>query len=64
MSLEEQVLGVAAGDRAAQALRLLDGEQRRMAHRRMGDAEAVEGGEQLVGSGGQGAAVGPVMALF
>jgi hypothetical protein len=52
--LEEQVLGVAAGDRAAQRLRLLDGEQRRMAHRGVGDAEAVEGGEQLVGGRGHG----------
>ena len=50
--LEEQVLGVPAGNRAAQRLRLLDREQRRMRHGRVRDAEAVEEGEQVVGRGG------------
>ena len=52
---QEQVLGVAAGNAAAQAPRLLDREQRRMADRRVRDAEAVEGGEKLGGRAAKGA---------
>jgi hypothetical protein len=47
--LEEQVLGMAAGNRPAQRLRLLDGEQRGVRHGRMCDAEPVESGEEVVG---------------
>jgi hypothetical protein len=61
---EKQVLGVAAGDAAAQAPRLLDREQRRMADRRVRDAEAVEGGEKLVGRGGRGGGQGRGHALL
>ena len=50
--LQKQVLGMAAGDRPAQGLRLLDGEQRGMADRRVRDAELLEEGEKVVGSGG------------
>src|SRR5215813_7115371 len=52
--LEEQVLGVAARNGSAQLLRLLDGEQRGMRHRRVGDAEPVEEGEEVGRSGGHG----------
>ena len=43
---------MAALDGSAQALRLLDGEQRRVADRRMRDAEAVQGGKELIRGGG------------
>ncbi len=46
---QEQVLGMAARNLPAQSARLLDREQRRMLHRRMRDAEAVEIGKELVG---------------
>ena len=49
---QEQVLGVPAGNLAAQRLRLLDGEQRRMADRGVGDPKPVEIGEKVVGGGG------------
>jgi hypothetical protein len=52
--LEEQVLGMAAGDLAAQRARLLDREHRRMGHGRVRDAEPVEIREQVVGGGGHG----------
>ena len=47
--LQEQVLGMATRDGAAQGLRLLHGVQRRMRHRRVGDPKAVEGGDQVFG---------------
>ena len=46
---QEQVLGVPAGNRAAQRLALLDGEQRRMRRGLVRDSEAVEEGEQIIG---------------
>src|SRR5262249_60365081 len=52
--LEEEVLGMAARNGSAQLLRLLDGKQRRMRHRRVGDAEPVEEGEEVGRSGGRG----------
>ena len=55
---QEQVLGVAARDLAAQRPRFLDREQRRVRHRCMGDAEPVEIGEQVVGGRGHGAGIG------
>ena len=45
---------MAAGDLAAQALGFLNREQRLMADGRVGDAEAVEGGKQLVRRHGHG----------
>src|SRR5262245_12136466 len=51
---EKQILGMAARNGPAQRLRLLDGEQRRMRHRAMRDAEAVEEGEEIGGRGGHG----------
>src|SRR5262245_50263274 len=52
--LQEQVLGVAARDLAAQRLRLFDREQGWVAHGRVGNAEPVEEREQVVGGGGHG----------
>src|SRR5262245_46904341 len=51
---EEQILGMAAGNSAAQRLRLLDSEQRRMRHRAVRDLQAVEEGEEIGGRGGHG----------
>ena len=45
--LEEEVLGVTAGNRSAQRLRLLDREKRRMSHGAMDDAQPVEKREQF-----------------
>ena len=53
-----------ARDGPAQRLRLLDREQRRMADRRVGDAEAVEGGEQRGGRCGQRGEYGSGHALL
>jgi len=53
--LEEEVLGMAARNGSAQLLRLFDGEQRRVRHRRVGDAEPVEEGEEIGRGGGHGA---------
>ena len=52
--LEEEVLGVAAGDLAAQRPALLDGEERRMLDGRGRDAEPVEAGEEIGAAGGHG----------
>ena len=46
---QKQVLGVTAWHFTAQGCRLLDGEHRRVFHRRVFDAERVERGEQFVG---------------
>ncbi len=51
---QEQVLRVPARNLAAQRPRLLDREQRRMRHGRVGDAEPVEKGEKVVGGRGHG----------
>ena len=56
--LEKEVLGMAAGNLPTQRLRLLDREQRRVRDRAMGDPEAVEKGEQIVGRGGHGGECG------
>src|SRR5207302_10415151 len=58
--LEKKILGVAARDLTAQALALLDREQRRMAHGRVADSQPVEKGEQVIGAGrhGRGVALG------
>jgi hypothetical protein len=45
---QEQVLGVAAGDLAAQRARLLDGEDGGMLHRLVGNAETVQISEKFV----------------
>ena len=45
--LEEEVLGVAPGDLAAQGLRVGNGEERRVRYRRDGDAELVEKCKQV-----------------
>lgn len=50
--LQEEVLGVASGDLAAQRLRIGDGEERRMRDGFCLDPEPVEIGEQLVWGGG------------
>ena len=50
--LEEQVLGVGAGNGSAQLARLLDSEQRRVRHRRVRDAELIEKGKEIGGSSG------------
>src|SRR5262249_62125912 len=52
--LQEQVLGVAAWDLAAQRLRLLDREQGGVAHGPVGNTEPVEEREQVVWGGGHG----------
>ncbi len=52
--LEEEIFRVAAGDLAAQATQLRNGEQRRMADGAMLDVQAVEKGEQIVRGGGHG----------
>jgi hypothetical protein len=52
--LQEQVLGVRAGNGPAQFLRLIDGEQGRMADCFMGDAKRIQGGKQRFGSVGHG----------
>ena len=57
--LEEEVLGVAAGDRAAQRLALLDGEERRVLRGRGRDAEPVEEGEKVGAGGGHRAVPAP-----
>jgi hypothetical protein len=51
---QEQVLGVASRDLAAQRLRLVDGEQRRMGHGGVRDAEPIEQSEQVGGRGRHG----------
>jgi hypothetical protein len=51
--LQEQVLGVRAGDRRLDRPRLGDGEHRLVGVRVGPDAERGEAGEQLVGSGGR-----------
>ena len=55
--LEQKILAVAARQRPAQAPRLLDGEQRRVRHGRVRDAEPVEEGEKIVGGGRHGTKV-------
>ena len=55
--LEEQVLGVAAIDLAAQRLRIGDGEEGRMRNRLGFDAEVAEIGKKIVGAGGHGRSV-------
>ena len=59
--LQEQVLGVPAGDLSAQRLRLLDREQRRMGHGAMGDAQPVEKAQENNAEGccNHGALAGP-----
>ena len=49
---DEQVLGMSAGNVAAQSLQILDREQRRMLDRLGRDAEVAEIGEQVFGRGG------------
>jgi len=47
--LEEQVLGVAAGDLASQSLRIGNCIERRVGNRRHRDVESGEEGEEVVG---------------
>ena len=49
---QKQVLRVRARDRSAQPARVGDGEERRMPHGRVLDAEPVEKSEEVVGGGG------------
>ena len=62
--LEEQVLGVAAGNRAAQACDCSTVNSGGWRHGRVRDAEAVEGGEKLVGGGGHWLGHGPFSDVF
>jgi len=48
---QEQVLGMAAGDRAAQFAPLIDGEDRRMGHGLVGDTQRIQVGEKVVRRG-------------
>ena len=48
---QEQVLGMAPGNRAAQIARLLDREHRRMSDGLVGDAEPIQIGKKLIGRG-------------
>jgi hypothetical protein len=50
--LDEQVLGVPAGDVAAQGRRFLDGEKRRVLNGLEGNGEAFEIGEEVFRRGG------------
>jgi hypothetical protein len=50
--LEEQILGVRAGNAPAQSLGLFDREQRGVRDGSMRNAEPVEEGKQVVGGGG------------
>jgi hypothetical protein len=55
--LEKEILDVAAGNLAAQRLRLLDGEDGRVLGRQGGDPEFAQASEQILRGGGHAAAI-------